>query len=258
VEIRRASVADFQRVVLGRQTSPYRRSSPALLKSCFNPRLAQNPLSLFPPLHQTYGIDPEPDREYIRETLYENSSEPERSAPSRGFISCSKSPISQNLITENQNETRTSPIILSPRRTISEAMVSEWITYRTRFLICAKQLDEPLTFVDCIGREHSGQKGDYLVLSSDGSKRIAPRAIFEDIYVPMNQPAEVRRVSAPTVNLFPTELLQRSDNSLQSEPPQADLTSPEPLSVEIPGRRTPAGHPGDRTLVESSLKGACQ
>jgi hypothetical protein len=48
-------------------------------------------------------------------------------------------------------------------------MASEWITYRTRFLIKARQLDAPLTFVDAIGREHSGQKGDYLVLASDGS-----------------------------------------------------------------------------------------
>src|ERR1700739_4157273 len=77
-------------------------------------------------------------------------------------------------------------------------MVSEWITYRTRFLIRAKQLDEPLTFVDCIGREHSGQIGDYLVLSSDGSRRIAPREIFEDIYVPMK---EADAWSAPAANL---------------------------------------------------------
>ena len=69
-------------------------------------------------------------------------------------------------------------------------MCTQWTTYRTRFLIRAMQLDEPLSFVDCIGREHSGRKGDYLVLSSDGSKRIAPREIFEDIYVPLDQPAE--------------------------------------------------------------------
>jgi hypothetical protein len=65
------------------------------------------------------------------------------------------------------------------------SMATEWTTYRTRFLIKAKQLDAPLTFVDAIGREHSGQKGDYLVQSSDGTQRIAPREIFEDIYVPM-------------------------------------------------------------------------
>jgi len=54
------------------------------------------------------------------------------------------------------------------------SMASEWKTYRTRFLIKARQLDGALTFVDAIGREHSGQKGDYLVRSSDGSQRIAP------------------------------------------------------------------------------------
>jgi hypothetical protein len=69
-------------------------------------------------------------------------------------------------------------------------MASEWTTYRTRFLITAKQLDAPLTFVDAIGREHSGQKGDYLVLSSDGSRRIAPREIFEDVYVPMGRASD--------------------------------------------------------------------
>ena len=60
---------------------------------------------------------------------------------------------------------------------------SEWQIYRTRFLIKAKQLSEPLVFVDALGREHCGQKGDYLVESSDGTRRIAPRAIFEDVYV---------------------------------------------------------------------------
>ena len=62
---------------------------------------------------------------------------------------------------------------------------NEWQTYRTRFLIQAKQLTEPLHFVDALGREHNGQKGDYLVESSDGLQRIAPREIFEDVYVPM-------------------------------------------------------------------------
>jgi hypothetical protein len=62
---------------------------------------------------------------------------------------------------------------------------AEWNTYRTRFLVKAKQLNSSLSFVDSLGREHSGQKGDYLVESSDGSLRIAPRQIFEDIYVPI-------------------------------------------------------------------------
>ena len=60
-----------------------------------------------------------------------------------------------------------------------------WKIYRTRFLIKAQQLTEPLAFVDALGREHRGQPGDYLVESSDGSQRIAPRLIFEDVYVAM-------------------------------------------------------------------------
>ncbi len=61
----------------------------------------------------------------------------------------------------------------------------EWKTYRTRFLVKAKQLNSNLSFVDPLGRQHSGHKGDYLVESSDGVISIAPRQIFEDIYVPM-------------------------------------------------------------------------
>ena len=61
----------------------------------------------------------------------------------------------------------------------------EWKTYRTRFLVKAKQLNASLSFVDPLGRQHSGRKGDYLVESSDGVISIAPRQIFEDIYVPM-------------------------------------------------------------------------
>jgi hypothetical protein len=62
---------------------------------------------------------------------------------------------------------------------------TEWNTYRTRFLVRARQLSSNLSFTDTLGRQHSGRKGDYLVESSDGVLRIAPRQIFEDIYVPM-------------------------------------------------------------------------
>jgi hypothetical protein len=62
----------------------------------------------------------------------------------------------------------------------------EWKTYRTRFLVKSKQLTSNLTFVDHLGRQHSGRKGDYLVESSDGVLSIAPRRIFEDIYVPIS------------------------------------------------------------------------
>jgi hypothetical protein len=61
----------------------------------------------------------------------------------------------------------------------------EWKTYRTRFLVKAKQLNSNFSFVDALGRQHSGRKGDYLVESADGVVSIAPRRIFEDIYVPM-------------------------------------------------------------------------
>lgn len=64
-----------------------------------------------------------------------------------------------------------------------------WNIYRTRFLVKARQLAEPLSFIDTLGREHCGQAGDYLVESSDGSRRIAPRQIFEDIYVRMGAAA---------------------------------------------------------------------
>ena len=59
----------------------------------------------------------------------------------------------------------------------------EWKTYRTRFLVRARQLTEPTHLVDSLGREHFGDIGDYLVESSDGTQRIAPRLIFEDVYV---------------------------------------------------------------------------
>ena len=64
---------------------------------------------------------------------------------------------------------------------------SEWKTYRTRFLVKAKRLNSNLTFIDPLGREHSGRKGDYLVEFDDGVVRIAPRHFFEDVYVPMTR-----------------------------------------------------------------------
>jgi hypothetical protein len=68
---------------------------------------------------------------------------------------------------------------------------SQWTVYRTRFLVRARQLTEPLVFTDALGREQSGRPGDYLVESSDGIRRITTQALFEDIYVPLapTQPA---------------------------------------------------------------------
>jgi hypothetical protein len=62
---------------------------------------------------------------------------------------------------------------------------NQWTVYRTRFLVRAHQLTEPLVFTDALGREQSGQPGDYLVESSGGIKRITSQALFEDIYVPL-------------------------------------------------------------------------
>jgi hypothetical protein len=67
---------------------------------------------------------------------------------------------------------------------------SEWQVYRTRFLIRARQLTGPLKFRDALGREHRGQRGDYLVESSGGARRIAPREIFEDVYVAVDSAVE--------------------------------------------------------------------
>ena len=67
---------------------------------------------------------------------------------------------------------------------------SDWNTYRTRFLVRARQLTEPLAFTDPLGREHRGHPGDYLVQSSEGLLRIAPREIFEDVYVAMERKTE--------------------------------------------------------------------
>lgn len=66
-------------------------------------------------------------------------------------------------------------------------MSDDWKIYRTRFLVRAKQLTQPLAFTDPLGREHQGLAGDYIVESSEGLLRIAPKEIFEDVYVAMEQ-----------------------------------------------------------------------
>jgi|ERR1700687_3488053 hypothetical protein len=62
---------------------------------------------------------------------------------------------------------------------------SQWTVYCTRFLVRARQLTESLVFTDALGREQSGQPGDYLVETSAGIRRITTQALFEDIYVPL-------------------------------------------------------------------------
>ncbi|HEV2470055.1 MAG TPA: hypothetical protein VGS78_12745 [Candidatus Sulfotelmatobacter sp.] len=76
----------------------------------------------------------------------------------------------------------------------------EWKTYRTRFLVKAKQLTATLSFTDHLGRQHCGRRGDYLVESFDGVLSIAPRQIFEDIYVPMSAAETASPYSSPNEN----------------------------------------------------------
>ena len=75
-------------------------------------------------------------------------------------------------------------------------MSDDWNVYRTRFLVRAKQLTQPVAFTDPLGREHRGKPGDYLVESSGGLLRVAPREIFEDIYVVLEDPCRPTLPSA--------------------------------------------------------------
>ena len=81
---------------------------------------------------------------------------------------------------------------------MSEFSSDGWNIYRTRFLVRAKQLTEPLAFTDPLGREHHGRPGDYLVQSSNGLLRVAPREIFEDVYVIMEREAPKSPFHAPS------------------------------------------------------------
>ncbi len=129
-----------------------------------------------------------------------------------------------------------------------------WITYRTRFLIKAKQLTTSLTFIDLLGRHQSGRKGDYLVESSEGVLSIAPRQIFEDIYVPL----QAGETSALEETFGQIETPSQYETATRDEtPPQAATgrqretpTLPLHLTRKSPqpyrDRRTPS--PGLRSL----------
>jgi hypothetical protein len=93
---------------------------------------------------------------------------------------------------------------------------NEWSTYRTRFLIKAKQLDQPLKFVDALGREHKGKKGDYLMEWCDGVRRIAPKEFFEDVYVPMDSMPDEVVTLAPLTKL--PSMSVRSTKTLRRQP----------------------------------------
>jgi hypothetical protein len=122
----------------------------------------------------------------------------------------------------------------------------EWKSYRTRFLVNAKQLNSSLSFVDHLGRQHCGQKGDYLVESFDGVISIAPRAIFEDIYVPMSQPQQLR--SESSVNLPNSN--QASIDHLKFEPLEIEEVK---LPKSAAGRRNTLLSNVDATAVRRKL-----
>jgi hypothetical protein len=97
-----------------------------------------------------------------------------------------------------------------------------WTTYRTRFLVKAKQLNSGLNFTDVLGRPHSGRKGDYLVESSDGVLRIAPRQIFEDIYIAMLSGETPEQLEPPVTPALPPHLIRKSPQ------PYRDRRNPSP------------------------------
>jgi hypothetical protein len=116
---------------------------------------------------------------------------------------------------------------------------TSWITYRTRFLVTAKQLTTCLTFTDALGRQHSGRKGDYLVESSDGVLRIAPRQIFEDVYVPLLAGEIPGQVDAST----PPETLP----SHQTSRPHVPMNLP--ANFSLPVRKLPQSERNRRNQI---------
>ncbi|MGA8618540.1 MAG: hypothetical protein WB660_08485 [Candidatus Sulfotelmatobacter sp.] len=112
-----------------------------------------------------------------------------------------------------------------------------WITYRTRFLVTAKQLTTSLTFTDVLGRQHSGRKGDYLVESSDGVLSIASRRIFEDVYVPLlpDETPDYAQTQEQIGTPRQRESLQQSRNfQLDSSPMQLTKRQRRGLSASFP------------------------
>ena len=104
---------------------------------------------------------------------------------------------------------------------------SDWQTYRTRFTIRARILSAPLSFVDALGREQNGKRGDYLV-ESNGMVTITPRHIFEDVYVPLeaaNPGATFRNGS--------------TDASPSAHPPKKSPISTPKRSYMLGSRRRP-------------------
>jgi hypothetical protein len=130
----------------------------------------------------------------------------------------------------------------------------QWKTYRTRFLVKAKQLNSSLSFTDHLGRQHCGRRGDYLVESCDGVLSIAPRQIFEDIYVamglapePCSQTSAVSdettdlnrgnlrlaslRIEPLRINKIKTGFRESSYDSVSLEKTRSQRKTPQPIRV---------------------------
>jgi hypothetical protein len=118
----------------------------------------------------------------------------------------------------------------------------QWKTYRTRFLVKAKQLSSSLSFVDHLGRQHCGRKGDYLVESSDGVLSIAPRRIFEDIYVPMALLRSQSAVSEPRLERPLFEALDIEEINLPKSAAAHKRTGPVSSARQLSTDTSPRHH----------------
>src|SRR5271154_4841924 len=123
-------------------------------------------------------------------------------------------------------------------QTKAETKASPWKTYRTRFLVKAKQLRCGLVFTDSLGRQHSGRKGDYLVESSDGVLSIAPRQIFEDIYVPVMAGETPGQDETPALPRIPPQYETPGQNETFRQPGRARGKLALPLPAHL-ARKSP-------------------
>jgi hypothetical protein len=153
---------------------------------------------------------------------------PLRKSAANIFLNCTKNTeLTSHHFTRTVTFTLTTKKEKQPRsQTGWRAMKAmQWKTYRTRFLVKAKQLSSTLNFTDSLGRQHSGRKGDYLVESSDGVLRIAPRQIFEDVYVPLALIDEERIISLDEGTHQSTH--QRRATPMWKQPPSLALSGVE-------------------------------
>jgi hypothetical protein len=100
-----------------------------------------------------------------------------------------------------------------------KVMISKnhWNVYCTRFMVRARQLTEPFAFTDPFGHEHVGRPGDYLVETSNGTRRIAPRDFFEDVYLPLSAAAPSPVGSLPD-RRSPASITRHSVHAAEDRP----------------------------------------